>query len=504
MRTRISRRFATLAACALALSACGNRLPHQRVLASGQSGTGDQTQGIQEPGPTPGAIQSPGAIGPGGGGVGGGGPPLPGSCTGIKTGAPGVGSTEIKVGAIVARSGPLPGQFSQMTDAVEAFFKKVNSEGGVCGRFLRYIVQDDGLNADKHFAAAKKLVEEDRVFAIVGMLTAVDKASARYLCERGVPDVGGFALSYNRAQGEDCPKGKPPVYWSPIGALGRNEISGIQYAKVVADNKLKHGAVMYHSTLDISADQGLAQQWALNNTYCKSFEQPSNPEACEVPASRQQKTFVPDSQLYDVNPVSPDSAYDAYVQSMMDGRVDSVFTSMELNSNIKLLRAINRYRSLWRQRVGRDPVIYFQLSAYDPKLLRESGSLAKGVFLWIPHVPFTEPTQPMMADYLASLHRYVPGAQPSSFGAQGWAGAMLFVDALRKVGQNLTRETLRQALDTFIDYTANGLTGPLTPRDRVIFHCGVVVQVQERNGALDFWRWTPDAGFVCGVLRPWR
>lgn len=502
---RSQRLACSAAVAALLLAACGNRMPPRPiVLGQGQvadgSGTGTLPPGVDGGGSLPG--DTPGGAGPGGGSGGPGTGPGASSCAGVATGAPGVTATTIKVGTIVANSGPLPGQFFQMTQAVSAYFQKINEQGGVCGRRLQLVVQDDGLNADKHVQAAIKLVDEEKVFAIVGMLTAVDKASARFLCDRGVPDVGGFALSYNRAQGEDCPKGKPPVYWSPIGGLHRNLIGDGQYFDIIKARALKHGAVMYHSTLDISKDQGLAQQWALNHAYCRIVE--ADDSKCDVPISRQNKAFAPDPQLYDVNPVQPDSAYDPMVLSMIDGRVDSVFTSMEINSNIKLLRAINRYRTSWRQRIGKDPAIYFQLSAYDAKLVNEAGSLARGVFTWLPHLPFTEPTHPVMADYLSTLKRYFPKAIPSSFGAQGWAGATLFVEALTLAGATLTRTSLRQALDSFTSYTANGFVGPLTPRERVIFNCGILVRVEASGGKLDFFRWKPPAGFDCHELKPWR
>jgi branched-chain amino acid transport system substrate-binding protein len=497
-RSRPASAFA--AACLLVLAACGNRVPHEQT----QLGSGDQLL------PGGAATNAPGVI-PGTGAITGTTGPLTGpgafgapGCTGVVTGAPGVTATTIKVGTIVARSGPLPGQFFQMTQAVSAYFGMVNDAGGVCGRKLRLIVQDDGLSADKHLQAAKKLVQDDKVFAIVGMLSAVDKASAGYLCDKQVPDVGGFALSYNRAIGLDCPKGKLPVYWSPMGGLSPRLIGDGQYYTIMKAENVSKGAVLYHSTLDVSKDQGLAQQWALNHAWCRWKQQPDAESKCDVVASKQDEAFVPDSQLYDVNPVAVESAYDPLVQQMINAGVDSIWTSMEINSNIKLLRSINRNRSLWRSKIGRSPSVYFQLSAYDAKLIREAGSLALNAYVFIPHVPFTEAQQPEMARYLAMLARYVPGAQPSSFGAQGWAGAKLFVDALARVGANLTRPALAQALDSFTSYTANGLVGPLTPRDRVIFNCWVTTQVQSRNGVLDFFRWRPAQGFFCNRLYTWR
>lgn len=501
MQRTVQRALAALAASLVVLAGCGNRLPHRTVV-GGEAGGSD---GVAPNGTLPGALGSAAPQGTGTGGAGGSlGVFGPKGCVPVATGAPGVTSTTITVGTIVARSGPLPGQFYQMTQAVSSYFSMVNDAGGVCGRKLRLIVQDDGLNADKHLQAAKKLVEDDDVFAIVGMLSAVDKASAGYLCAKGVPDVGGFALSYNRAIGTDCPKGAPAVYWSPMGGLSPKLIGDGQYFQIVKTESLERGAVLYHSTLDISKDQGLAQQWALNHAYCRFKEHPSDPQSCDVTVRNQRKTFVPDAQTYDVNPVVPGSSYDPLVQRMISAGVDSLWSSMEINSNIKLLQAVNRNRALWRQKIGRDPAVYFQLSAYDPKLIAEAKSLALNSYVLIPHLPFTERQHPELARYLSMLSRYQPGAQPSSFGAQGWAGAKLFVDALALAGATLTRPALRQALDSFTSYTAAGLVGPLTPRERVIFNCWVLLKVESRDGVLDFWRWFPQKDFFCNKLYTWR
>lgn len=487
--------------------ACGNRLP--KLTNGGAQGQPSIIESITTPGGSqtrPSAkpvIREPGS-----------GLPIPVAPEGCVPVASDVGVTEdqITVGTIVSRSGPLPGSFYPMTQAVSAYFQKVNDAGGVCGRTLRLIVQDDRLSADANLTAAKKLVESDKVFAVVGSISPVDKASAGYLCSRGVPDVGGFALSYNRSQGEDCPKGKLDVYWSPLGSLTRTTIGERYYYEMLTAERLggngRRGAVVYHSTLDISKDQGLAQQWAVNHAWCRIHKHPTPSDTakspCDVVASQQDKTYVPDSQLYDVNPVQTDAAFDPLVQRMISGNVDAVYSSMEINSNIKLLRSMGRYRAAWRRQIGRDPAVYFQLSAYDPKLFAEAGTQVAGAYMWLPHIPFTEPQHPVMADYLATLAKYFPTAQPTSFGAQGWAGAIMFVDAVARAGASLTRASLRSALDSFSSYTAGGFVGALTPRERSIFNCGLVVRAENRGGQIAFHRFRPSTGMFCTTLRRWR
>jgi len=105
--------------------------------------------------------------------------------------APGISDKEILLGADVILSGSMGAVFATIPEATNAYFKYINeTEGGVCDRKIVYQYEDN--KDDPAFAVevARKLVEQDKVFAMVGALgDSPHPASWEYLNEKGVPDI---------------------------------------------------------------------------------------------------------------------------------------------------------------------------------------------------------------------------------------------------------------------------------------------------------------------------
>src|ERR1700694_1915681 len=75
---------------------------------------------------------------------------------------PGASDTEIKVGNLMPYSGPASA-YGLIGKTIDAYFKKVNAEGGVNGRKVNFISYDDGYNPAKAVEQARKLVEADEL-----------------------------------------------------------------------------------------------------------------------------------------------------------------------------------------------------------------------------------------------------------------------------------------------------------------------------------------------------
>src|SRR6478752_9100222 len=71
---------------------------------------------------------------------------------------PGASDTEIKVGNINPYSGPASA-YGLIGKTIEAYFKKVNAEGGINGRKVNFISYDDGYSPPKAVEQVRKLVE---------------------------------------------------------------------------------------------------------------------------------------------------------------------------------------------------------------------------------------------------------------------------------------------------------------------------------------------------------
>ena len=105
----------------------------------------------------------------------------------------GVTEHEVLVGQFAPFSGAAAQLGQRMRVGIEAYFKAINSQGGVNGRQLKLVTRDDGYEPEKAKAAVKGLIEEDKVFALVGSVgTPTGLAAVPILTQAKVPLVGMF------------------------------------------------------------------------------------------------------------------------------------------------------------------------------------------------------------------------------------------------------------------------------------------------------------------------
>lgn len=102
----------------------------------------------------------------------------------------GVTATSIKVGNTAATSGALAFVGVPFNEGMKAVFKQVNEAGGIDGRTIEFVTYDDQFNAAMGVTFTETLVEDDKVFAIVGHFgTPTVGATLSYIQEMGVPMV---------------------------------------------------------------------------------------------------------------------------------------------------------------------------------------------------------------------------------------------------------------------------------------------------------------------------
>ncbi len=138
----------------------------------------------------------------GGGGGGGGG-----------AGEPGITDTTVKLGSSYPFSGPASA-YSVIPKAINGYFKKVNEAGGVNGRKIEFVTYDDGYEPQRALTNARKLVEQDKVFALFNPLgTANNLAMWDYLNQKKVPQL--FVATGSSAWGADIDKHPYTIGWQP-------------------------------------------------------------------------------------------------------------------------------------------------------------------------------------------------------------------------------------------------------------------------------------------------
>jgi ABC-type branched-subunit amino acid transport system substrate-binding protein len=100
---------------------------------------------------------------------------------------PGATDTEIKVGNIMPYSGPASA-YSTIGKAEAAYFQKINDEGGINGRKIKFLSVDDGYSPPKAVEMTRKLVEQDEVLFIFSVLgTPSISATQKYMNAKKVP-----------------------------------------------------------------------------------------------------------------------------------------------------------------------------------------------------------------------------------------------------------------------------------------------------------------------------
>ena len=105
----------------------------------------------------------------------------------------GVSDREILVGQFAAQTGPAAELGKRMQLGMLAHFNAVNAAGGVNGRSIKLISRDDGYEPEKAAAAVKALIEEDKVFALVGSVgTPTTLAAMPAINAAGIPLIGPF------------------------------------------------------------------------------------------------------------------------------------------------------------------------------------------------------------------------------------------------------------------------------------------------------------------------
>jgi branched-chain amino acid transport system substrate-binding protein len=80
----------------------------------------------------------------------------------------GVTKTEILVGSILDLSGPVAAFGKQTRNGMQLRVDEINEQGGIHGRKIRLLVEDDGYDPKKSVLTAQKLVNQDKVFVVAG------------------------------------------------------------------------------------------------------------------------------------------------------------------------------------------------------------------------------------------------------------------------------------------------------------------------------------------------
>lgn len=142
----------------------------------------------------------------------------------------------IKIGGIATLSGPYALYGQAVKKGVDLYISQLNEQGGVNGKKVEVVWEDDRGEANDGVLAFEKLVQNDGVQAILGaVLTGVTKAVAEYAADIGIPMITASSTAY------DITTDRPSVFRTCF----LDPFQAVQLARYIKDEGLSKVAVMY-------------------------------------------------------------------------------------------------------------------------------------------------------------------------------------------------------------------------------------------------------------------
>ena len=320
---------------------------------------------------------------------------------------PGADDKEIKVGAIHPYSGPASA-YGTIGKAIGAYFDKVNAEGGVNGRKIKYIALDDGYNPAKTVEQARKLVEEEETLVVFNPLgTPPNTAIQKYMNQKKVPHL--FVATGATKWGD--PKNFPwTMGWQPT-----YQAEGQIYAAYILEHKPNAKIAILYQNDDYGKD------------YLKGFEDGLGDKG---------KTMIVSKISYEVT----DPTIDSQMVSLKASGADVFFN---ITTPKFAAQAIKKAAD-----IGWKPLHFLNNVSASVSSVMTPAGLENGVGL-ITSNYIKDPTDPQWAndkgykDWVEWMKKYYPsGNLGDAFNVYGYNVAQGLVHVLKQAGDNLTRENI--------------------------------------------------------------
>jgi branched-chain amino acid transport system substrate-binding protein len=323
--------------------------------------------------------------------------------------SPGITKTEIKLGGSYPFSGPASA-YKSIADGANAYFDLVNSKGGVDGRKIKFVTLDDAYEPPRAVQNARRLVEEEKVFALFNTLgTPNNLAIWDYTNQKKVPQA--FVATGASDWGADTDKHPWTIGWQPDYVTEART-----YADYLKENKPNAKvAVLY-------------QNDGFGKNLLGGFEKAIEGSGIKVIAK----------ESYEVT----DPTIASQIRKLAASGADTFLNVTTPKFSAQAIAAIAK--SDWKplhllNNVGASKTLVLTPAGLDN---------AKGI---VSTTYFKDPEDPKwasdgaMREYKSSLARFSPRSNPNDpFHVYGWGAAQTMVTALKNMKQP-TREAFMDA-----------------------------------------------------------
>lgn len=374
--------------------------------------------------------------------------PSSSSTTEGKSGSPqGVTDSEILVGHVGPQTGATA-IYDSNRKAIDSYFKYVNENGGVNGRKLKLIAYDNQGEPAKTVQAVKRLVEQDKVFAMVGNVgSSANLAVLDYYKKTGVP-----VIMAGTGNGQLV---NPPI----PNVLGISVINYSIEAKLLLDYAVNQGdaktiAIAYQN--DELGKEGLeAIKEAIGN--------------------------YPDAEIIEeVNFLQTDVEFSSQVQKIQNAKPDAVIVLSTPNPAANLKKALYR--------IGADDITYIVTSVggNDTNLFKLAGEdVWNGTIsaATIP-IPGGEDDSDSLKLFVERFGKDYPKEPLIGVSQSGWGSAEVFVEGLKRAGDNLDWKSFLETFYTFDNWKDSIYAGVSFSEDN---HYGVtsLYMTEAKDGKIE-------------------
>ena len=335
---------------------------------------------------------------------------------------------ELVVGQVMPLTGVLATSGAQVRLGSSIYFQHLNAQGGVHGNRIRHVVLDDGYKVDETMRQTRRLIEEDKAIALVGL---VGTANIAGLLKQGTLANAGIAL-VGPITGAD--------------ALRTPFNPNIFHVRASYDAEAEH-MVNHLVTLSMGSIGVFYQNDAFGKAGLAGVEAAMARRGLRLTASAG----------YERGTAKVDEAV-AAMRSAAPAAIIMISVNNSTAAFAKGFRAAGGAAQL------------LNLSVVDAgELNRLAGTSAThglGITQVMPF-PFAPNTR-LVREYHTLLKEYgPPGAEPSYLGLEGFLGAKVLAEGLRRAGPQPSRQAVLQALESLSNYDAGGFFVRYSKSNRV-------------------------------------
>jgi branched-chain amino acid transport system substrate-binding protein len=318
--------------------------------------------------------------------------------------------TEIIIGTITDLSGVTAVQGVNNSDAIRMAFDEANEKGGVHGRKIKYIVEDNQYTVPRSVQAMNKLLNNDNIFiALSDGGTPMNDANMPAEFEKGVPNV--LPLTSARSMYEPYNKLK----FSQFASYYDQMRAAVKY--FAEQRGRKKFCVMYQDS-DFGKDvlAGVVAQ--------------TKAMGLEVAGTTAHRPT--------------DTDFNAPVQKLKDAGCDAIMLgTIVRDTNIIIQTA---------RKMGWDVDLVGQFAAYDTAVASLPGGATEGTFCMTPALyAYPDDPRPAVQDF-AKRYQARFGRPPNFHGEVGYTAATIVLMALDHAGRDLTADGFIKGMESIHDF----------------------------------------------------